>query len=310
MDDYLLSNTGRVGPAKAEAEIFASEVRRRREEVWHLHIDEAKTSLDETTRISRHKKRFISLHCTSCGEEWKHELDCGDRLCSRCNMKRAARIKRRFRPFIEGMKERKFLTLTLKREPLTGEVLSRIVHQFSQLRHRKVWTARGGVFQIEIGTLDDLGLANIHIHAIIDGPFMKQADLSKAWREITGDSFIVDIEQVKSVDDVLDYITKMQDAKDARRALTFLTSHMTKIVPSNDLEAWKHDLINSVLKNRRLVQGFGYLAKVSLKIKDPVCPFCGSVKSIVCLDYEKCYEDYTPVRNWRIARADAMEAIE
>jgi hypothetical protein len=47
-----------------------------------------------------------------------------------------------------------------------------------------------------------------HIHAIVYGPYVPQETLSCAWQALTGDSFIVDIRQIRNVSDALEYVFK------------------------------------------------------------------------------------------------------
>jgi hypothetical protein len=173
------------------------------------------------------------------------------------------------------MAQPKFLTLTLKRRSLCRANIKFLRNCFTRLRHRNnpkkfIWRATAGVYQIEIGTLDDLGQANLHIHAAIDSPYMSQANLSKVWKEITGDSFIVDIRQ----------------ALDARDIVWYMSKHMGKMPTSRTLGKflpWQHDLINAVLKGTRLVQGFGTLSHVSMDLVGSMCPQCGSTEGFVLM---------------------------
>lgn len=179
---------------------------------------------------------------------------------------------RRFIPIVKTMAEPKFLTLTLKRRPLCRENVKFLRDCFTKLRHRKIWTARGGVYQIEIGTVDELGQCNLHIHAAIDSPYMSQKSLSKVWKEITGDSFIVDIRKAKDARDIVWYMSKHL----AKMPGPMIWGHMK----------WQHKLINDVLKGTRLVQGFGTLCHVSMPLGGCTCPKCGSVDS------------FTLIRSW------------
>jgi hypothetical protein len=47
-----------------------------------------------------------------------------------------------------------------------------------------------------------------HIHAIVYGPYIPQKVLIDAWLALTGDSYIVDIRQIRSVCDALEYVFK------------------------------------------------------------------------------------------------------
>lgn len=194
---------------------------------------------------------------------------------------------RRFVPLVNRMENPKFLTLTLKRRALCRSNVRFLRQCFTKLRHRKVWKATAGVYQIEIGTVDDLGQANLHIHSAIDSPYMFQAELSEAWLDITGDSFIVDIRQAKDARDIVWYMSKhmgkMPDISDS-----FAADGVTHLdIPST----WKHDLINAVLKGTRLVQGFGTLAHVSMGLEGATCPKCGSTDGFVLLaPWEPCHQ--------------------
>jgi len=183
---------------------------------------------------------------------------------------------------VRRMSAPKFLTLTLRRRALTKESVRRLRLFFTRLRHRDVWIASGGIYQIEIGTLDDLGMCNLHIHAIIDSEWMSQEALSEAWHDITGDSFVVDISAVKSDRQAIAYMSK-------DLTLDRMTNHLSK--SPGELSAWQHDLINYVLRGSRLVQGFGTLARLGLSLRDPVCPYCGAVASLVCVDFDPCLCD-------------------
>jgi len=152
-----------------------------------------------------------------------------------------------------------------------------------------VFSARSGIYQIEIGTLDDLGYCNLHLHAIIDGPYMCQDTLSKVWHDITGDSYIVHIES----------------CPDAHYALRYMTKHLAKM-PSG-LPSWQCDLINYALRGSRLVQGFFDLRHLSFPLHERVCPECGWEGRTVSTDFHSCrataYEDFTPTTHRRPAIA-------
>lgn len=178
-----------------------------------------------------------------------------------------------------------FVTLTTRRMRLSASNARRIRDWFGRLRHRNIWKALGGIYQIELGTIDDLGMCNLHIHAIVDSDFMPQSDLSDAWKEITG-SYIVHIERCLSIDGALNY----------------LAGHMGKTIAKPEFA----DLVNATLKNIRLVQGFGDRRDANLSIDKPVCPWCGAVGSVItqfeplwgdCVDRREGVEP-PPIDRW------------
>lgn len=186
-------------------------------------------------------------------------LDCGDRTCPRCQENRRRRIYSRFSKIIKRMNDPRFLTLTLERCFLSRKSVRRLRRAFTKLRHRKLWTATGGVYQIEVGTIDMFGFCNLHLHTIFDGSFIPKKVLEDAWYQITGNSWVIDIKRCFS----------------ARGALQYLTKHMLKRIGDPE----HADLINLALHNARLVQGYGTLFLASLGLRAPVCPECGGICS-------------------------------
>lgn len=205
---------------------------------------------------------WITVACNQCGHEHSFIADCKDRTCGHCQRKRQIRIIKRFRPIVSVMKNPILITLTVKKSPVCRGAVERIRKCFTRLRHSKMWSATGGVYQIEVGKIDDLSMTNIHIHTIADSAYMDQEMLSKAWGKATrGWGYIVDIRR----------------AQDTHGALKYLTKHMGKRIP------WvRHrKLINQVFENTHLVQGYGTLCHVKMRWWDTVCPECGAVNSYV-----------------------------
>jgi len=169
------------------------------------------------------------------------------------------------------MKKPTFITLTTRRTVLTAGNVRRLRGWFTKLRHRKLWIALCGIYQIELGTIDDLNMCNLHIHAIVDSEYMPQNLLSAAWRDISG-NFIVYVERCSSVDG----------------ALRYLTQHMGKVIADPRFA----ELVNGALHDTRLVQGFGDLNTEDLDMGDPVCPFCHAVGSVITA-YDELWYDCT-----------------
>lgn len=235
--------------------------------------DEVTDSLVRLPRTSRH---FIAtgthlenhtetcMICSCCGEVSTVFLECGDRTCFQCQQRRKKRILKRYHPIVAKMTAPKFLTVTLTRRILSRHAVKHMRDCFTKLRHRGIWTAVGGIYQIQLGTIDN-GTVNIHLHAIIDSPRVEKADLRKAWYKITGDSYIVDIKTCWS----------------PRGAMQYLTKHMGRRIGTYQ----DASLINEVLHGTRLVQGFGSLSHMGLSMTDSVCDNCGGVNTYY-LDFE------------------------
>lgn len=225
--------------------------------------------------IDLHKHPFRTVVCTNCGHTHTFMVECSDRTCPRCQTRRRYRIIDRFKPIVMMMKNPYFITLTFVRKNLTQHLLSKIRKDFTKLRHRKWWNFNGGIYQIEIGSLDDWGQCNLHLHIIADTPKRrkyfdlfqqlssgqkKRSGLSKIWKEITGDSFIVDIKKCHSPRDALKH---------------YLTTHMAKRIGSPK----QSKMINRALQGTRLIQGFGFLHRVKVRFFEVVCPNCNAKDS-------------------------------
>jgi len=173
------------------------------------------------------------------------------------------------------MKTPVFITLTTRRMVLSRGNVAKLRRWFTRLRHRAVWSGvTGGIYQIELGTIDELGMCNLHIHTIADGNYIPQAVLSGVWRKITG-SYVVYIERC-----------------DGDSALRYLTVHMGKVIATPVYR----DIVNTALQNTRLIQQYGIIELPPPQegetpvIPSPVCPFCGAVGGVVT-QYEPLWGD-------------------
>jgi hypothetical protein len=104
-----------------------------------------------------------------------------------------------------------FVTLTLKSSatPL-GQQLTRITQCFHRLRNRTKLRGHfsGGLYFLEVTRNQETDLWHPHLHAIVDSPFIPHAVLKSSWHAITGDSFVVDVREVRNPSMVAGYITK------------------------------------------------------------------------------------------------------
>jgi hypothetical protein len=95
-----------------------------------------------------------------------------------------------------------FLTLTIKNTPTLEAGLAKMKKSFAQFKRKKAFKEhiKGyfGGFENPYKTREK-GF-NVHLHLLVlRGKFWNQSDISDAWREATGDSFVVDIREVKDV---------------------------------------------------------------------------------------------------------------
>lgn len=135
---------------------------------------------------------------------------CRDKWCLPCGQARARTIAANV---AERMSQNRFrfVTLTLKSTDQTlPDLLRKLARCFARLRRVNPWkkTQRGGVAFTEVKHNAVLDTWNVHLHVLTEGMYMPKLELSRAWKKITGDSFIVDLKLVKHTHEVVSYVTK------------------------------------------------------------------------------------------------------
>jgi len=176
-------------------------------------------SLDFAVVSSEKGHPAIGAVCEVCGKGEKLLSHCGRPLCIPCMKKKAGRKavllsralieianRRRYANIRPGLR---LLGLTIKTRP--GHLkngVERLKKCFAELRRRTVWTKTWnveGVYARMEWTLTQEGW-HIHIHAIIVSKFIPagpdfakegEPNLRDVWHDITGDSFIVDLEEIE-----------------------------------------------------------------------------------------------------------------
>jgi hypothetical protein len=139
-----------------------------------------------------HNPKFVSL--CSCNDIFR---------CKVCEIKRMKEAQKDFRDFmiaanIDKPKNQtmKMLTLTLKREFDFKTDRERLLKAFTRLRHRKDWKNKVSFYKGRMEVVEN----NIHLHIVLTSLFWNQKEISNAWLECTGNSYIVDIRKVNDVE--------------------------------------------------------------------------------------------------------------
>lgn len=209
---------------------------------------------------------FITLHCIHCGTSLQVQLNCKDRTCPTCRAKWFGHHFNALLPHIRTWERIYFMTLTIQNIPdkeISSWHIKKLREYFSRLRQKKgkkgekPWKDRieGGFYVVQ--TTNYGNGWHLHLHILYRGSYIAQAELSKAWREITKKSFVVDIREVQSPKEALRYMLK-----------DFLAE---PIIRPEDKATY-----NSLFYAKRLVQPFGTYYKTKLKAPFP-CPQCGGV---------------------------------
>jgi hypothetical protein len=92
-------------------------------------------------------------------------------------------------------------------------MLDRLYDAFKDLRRLSLWSAAvtGGAAFCEVTRSTSSATWHVHLHVIAHARFIPKESLSQAWRAVTGDSFIVDIQKAvgaKASHYVTKYVTK------------------------------------------------------------------------------------------------------
>ncbi len=204
----------------------------------------------DTDRLSKRKSRLYACCLAPClhlDDERRLIVEwgmCRDRLCPTCQAQRARHVALRASAIIGSYNAPRFLTLTIAADG--GALSSRLDHlmtSYRKLRRSRAWQAHfsGGVATVEVKRNLDSGNWHVHLHAIVEGEFWAQREISDAWRDATGDSFIVDIRAVHDRDECAKYIAKY-------------------ISKAADLYAWPDAAIREfaiAMAGRRLLMTFG-----------------------------------------------------
>ena len=135
---------------------------------------------------------------------------CRDRFCEPCSKQRSRHIADCVADFSQD-REIRFVTLTLRFSNNTiKQDVDRLYAGFIKLRRRVLWSKlqTGGIYFIEIKRRGDDKGWHVHLHILTEGLWMNKRDLSKAWHEITGDSFIVNIKPCDSREHAARYAAK------------------------------------------------------------------------------------------------------
>ena len=137
------------------------------------------------------------------------ESRCRSRLCPRCSKIRARMLAQRVGALVHHMDSPRFLTLTIRSHPGDlRDLLKFLRTRFAMLRRTLYWKSlvRGGIYTVEITWNAKSKEWHPHLHAIIDGNYIPQADLVKVWSQVVGDDAGVDIRKVSSIRKISNYL--------------------------------------------------------------------------------------------------------
>jgi len=204
--------------------------------------------------------------CSHCGGHWYVKIKCRLKVCPLCSFQKSLERANYLKAITAGMLYPKMITLTMPRWEGNGKNGIQFIRTaFTKLRRTALFKdVRGGAYQIEVKIKPD-GF-HIHIHALIDAPFIPYQKLFTAWRTILGLQHVEVNVIAATADNVKEYVCKY-----AAKAADF-EHNKDKIVQ------WY-----VATKGQRLFATFGEWYnfkpdeqddKVTLNDPAPTCPFC------------------------------------
>jgi hypothetical protein len=203
----------------------------RKGERWTARTKAKKEIIARLDKIN-HKDGLRMKQCaslfrvTTCGQHTVKcypTFRCKKLICPDCASERASRLSKQTEAKItEVMKTKSgrlcLLTLTTKNTATLEAGLSRLKKDFVKFKRKKEFKQhiQGYFGAFEYTYNSKTKDFHVHLHLIVlRGKFWNQSDISDAWREVTGDSFIVDIREIKDihkgVKEVSKYILKHTD---------------------------------------------------------------------------------------------------
>ncbi len=183
-------------------------------ERWTLRTPTKRDIVDRLERVSaddalRLKQCCSAFRVLTCGEHTLRSYPtfrCKKLFCPDCAAERATRLGNQTEAKIrEVMKTTKgrlcFLTLTTKNAATLDGGLVKLKKSFANFKRKKVFKKhiKGYFGAFEYTFNPKTNDFHVHLHLIVlRGKFWNQSDISDAWRDVTGDSFIVDIREIKN----------------------------------------------------------------------------------------------------------------
>ncbi len=210
------------------------------------------------------EEKGYTLKCDDCGYERAKIFFCGLRICPECARRFAGSLFHQIMDIvgeINANRKRgwsiKLITLTLKKGEGWPDMhqLRAMVKAMGRYLP-ELWNSylredgAGAVASMEIGPS-----GNVHAHLVYYGPFIPKKELSQRWSEITGGSYILDLEMItggKGVWEATKYACKM-------RALS----------PGQVVDVYE------ALKGARRVRCYGVFYNRVVVHPECPCPECG-----------------------------------
>lgn len=204
------------------------------QEVLHERHHAARSQIIGAFAESYHKRhRTWAANMAACSNGARIYVDpdagkvrpwlsrCRNRMCPFCATRRSQQVAADILHAIETMPRPRTIILTVRSNdrPL-GDQLRRLRSDFATLRRRSLWrrSVTAGLYTLEVTLNQKTGQWHPHLHIIYQGEYIHQKALRALWNQVTGDSDIVWIEEVRdragAAQELAKYVGKPQRVKD------------------------------------------------------------------------------------------------
>lgn len=210
--------------------------------------------------------------CQHCGASWWVTTRCRSRVCPLCSFHESKKRAKYLLAMTSHMAHPKLVTLTMELwEGDPREGIRYLRKHVTQMRRSELFKpVVGGAYQIELKQKENGW--HIHIHLLLDAPYIPYQKLFSKWKELTEQKYVsIDIRSAKTPE-ARAYVVKYPSKSAA------FDTHPEAIVD------WYE-----ATKGLRLFATFGKWFNAKLNELDPEtpaedkgipCPHCGNVKTI------------------------------
>ncbi len=259
-----------------------------RVEIGDFLINSGLSSMGGRFITCRTPKSNLVFICKNCNDVQIRPASCNVRFCPRCNSRRYMQLKQKFGSGLSGMHAPSFLSLSYPNvKKLEKEAMDYASTAFARLRRSKCFRGVYGGFYGLDATFNPVSKTfNVHIHSIIDSPFLNRNAVYARWLEITSDmggkTRNVHIERAFT------FINgrkvkwhprrkKSVKAKILKSCSGYLLSHSVKAPALPTAHMLASFLV--ACYNKRLLQGFGSMFGLpSGEPRHMICPECGAME--------------------------------
>ena len=195
---------------------YSQTVRSRDWPEWYA----ARSALEGLRPLVTDKRLYRFNHCLQKAWFYRHNTKgsvhvfssaCKDRACPVCGKRRAYDLSVKVRDWIQGRKNVRFYTFTLRSNDSSLDCqISALYSAFRKFRRfpdiRRAMAAGIWFFQTTFNVEEQRWHPHLHVLAV--GTFLSQMRLSDLWRSASGDSYIVDVRYVHDPQLVSGYVSR------------------------------------------------------------------------------------------------------